>query len=370
MNNGKCEVEVVEEEEDEDTEKEESVNEGKEDDTAEEEEKKKEGDEKEEENVVKENQMVEECDLEETLTVDAGLGESVDETALIFKGEKIGKNEKKLVERKEEGEEDEDESDKEVVEEEDLDTVKGNPLEEEKAEILNNDLDSDDDDDDEAEGKLVISEDSDDEEDDDMPAAKKAKLGDEIVESNDIPAVVSEDKSETSGDKIQTEASEDGSEKAAVFGFRFVNECLDEEAFEMEEAVVVVDDQKDVEVPVEVEQIDTDEVETLEKYKIGESTMEENVEMEENEEEEKDEEEEVEVTEKVPEVRSEKREKLLENVEEEEDDELSSESLASRWQKKKGKRFGQKKSMNKSENISSSKRPRRSCQQVKGYFGK
>ena len=243
--------------------------------------------------------------------------------------------------------------------------------EEQNAKILNNDLNSDDDD--EAEGKLVISEDSDDEEDDDMPAAKRARLGDEIVKSNDLPAVesgnepeVSED-SVTDGDQIQTEASEDGSEKAAAFGFRFVNECLDEEAFEMEEAVVTAVVDCDIEVPVEVELINTNEVETLKKYKIQENTMDENVEMTENEEV-KDEVEE-EATGKVPEVRIEKGENLLENVEEEEEDELSSESLSSRWKRRKGKRFGQK-SVNKGENTNSSKRPRRSCQQVKGYFGK
>ena len=203
---------------------------------------------------------------------------------------------------------------------------------------------------------------------------REAKLGDEIVDSNeekDLKVALSENKMEASDsvEKREPEHSEEVLEKAAVFGFRFVNECLDEEAFEMEEAVDTAledDELKDVEVPIEPKsgEINTNEVETLEKHRIQENTIEENVEMEENE---RDKEEIGEVQEKVLEV-IEKKEIILENEEEDEDDELSSESLSRRWQRNKGKKFGQRNS-NKGENTSS-KRPRRSCQLVKGYFRK
>ena len=97
--------------------------------------------------------------------------------------------------------------------------------------------------------------------------------------------------------------------------------------------------------------------------KEEENTMEENVEMSGKNEIQ-------EVTEKLPEV-IQKSEILLEDVEEdEEEDEISSESLSTRLQRNKRKRFVQKQRNLIKNDHSSSKRPRRSCQLAKDYFGK
>ena len=345
---GNC-VEVEENEEDGEEQKD-----GKEDDA--EEEGKDEAKEIGEEFVEKEN--IEECDLGEVVVVDEN------ETTLKHKKEKtVEQNEKNNSDdKKEERENDEDESDEEVLEllYGDIDdTVKDNLPKDQQVKIVSNYPNSDDDDDEEEEGKLVISEDSDDEEDE-MPAAKRAKVSDYTLEESkdkNESLTAATDK-ETAEDDNKTKPSEDVPEKAPAFGFRFVNECLDEEALEMEEAAIL-DGHKDTESHVDIEngEMDQNEVDSLEKEE--ENTMEENVEMSGKNEIQ-------EVTEKLPEV-IQKSEILLEDVEE---DEISSESLSTRWQRNKRKRFVQKqRNLIKNDN-SSSKRPRRSCQLAKDYFGK
>ena len=350
---GNC-VEVEENEEDGEEQKD-----GKEDDA--EEEGKDEAKEIGEEFVEKEN--IEECDLGEVVVVDER-----GETTLKHKREKtVEQNEKNNSDhKKEERENDEDESDEEVLEllYGDIDdTVKDNLPKDQQVKIVSNYPNSDDDDDEEEEGKLVISEDSDDEEDE-MPAAKRAKVSDYTLEESkdkNESLTAATDK-ETAEDDNKTKPSEDVPEKAPAFGFRFVNECLDEEALEMEEAAIL-DGHKDTESHVDIEngEMDQNEVDSLEKEE--ENTMEENVEMSGKNEIQ-------EVTEKLPEV-IQKSEILLEDVEEdEEEDEISSESLSTRWQRNKRKRFVQKqRNLIKNDN-SSSKRPRRSCQLAKDYFGK
>ena len=353
---GNC-VEVEENEEDGEEQKD-----GKEDDA--EEEGKDEAKEIGEEFVEKEN--IEECDLGEVVVEDER-GE--DETTLKHKREKtVEQNEKNNSDhKKEERENDEDESDEEALEllYGDIDdTVKDNLPKDQQVKIVSNYPNSDDDDEEE-EGKLVISEDSDDEEDE-MPAAKRAKVSDYTLEEskdrNESSTAATDKETAEDEDNNKTEPSEDVPEKAPAFGFRFVNECLDEEGLEMEEAAIL-DGHKDAESHVEIEnvEIDQNEVDSLEKEE--ENTMEENVEM-------SDKNEIQEVTEKLPEV-IQKSEILLEDVEEdEEEDEISSESLSTRWQRNKRKRFVQKQRNLIKKDNSSSKRPRRSCQLAKDYFGK
>ena len=236
---------------------------------------------------------------------------------------------------------------------ENFDTFDGNSAVERTNQIQNVDLDTDDDDE---EGKLVISEDPHEE---------------DVVEKEELDKGVEElkekDGDNTEEDDSKAQVSGELAEKESAFGFRFVNECLDEEGFETEEeeaeeVVVEADDQHDVKdsSPKEENGGNGEDLEkVLDEDKIEENTVEENITTGENQ----DETDVQDLLEANLEVTEEKI-----HVDQDETDE--SESLLKRWQRNKRKRMGHHDRRVLAENASISKRPRRSCQFVKGYFGK
>ena len=237
---------------------------------------------------------------------------------------------------------------------ENFDTFDGNSAVERTNQIQNVDLDTDDDDD---EGKLVISEDPHEED-----VVEKAELDKEVEELKE------KDKDDTEEDDSKAQVSGELAEKESAFGFRFVNECLDEEGFETEEeeaeeVVVEADNQHDVKdsSPKEENGRNGEDLEkVLDEDKIEENTVEENITTGENQDDETDVQDLLEANLEVTEGKI--------HVDQDETDE--SESLLKRWQRNKRKRMGHHDRRVLAENASISKRPRRSCQFVKGYFGK
>ena len=235
----------------------------------------------------------------------------------------------------------------------DFDTFEGNSAVERTNQIQNIDLDTDDDDE---EGKLVISEDPHEED-----VVEKAELDKEIEELKE------KDGDNTEEDDTKAQVSEELAEKESAFGFRFVNECLDEEGFETEEeaeeVVVEADDRHDVKdsSPQEENGGNGEDLEkVLDEDKIEENTVEENVTTWENQEDETD----------VQDLLEANLEGTEEKIHVDQDETDESESLLKRWQRNKRKRMGHHDRRVLAENASISKRPRRSCQFVKGYFGK
>ena len=235
---------------------------------------------------------------------------------------------------------------------ENFDTFDGNSAVERTNQIQNVDLDTDDDDD---EGKLVISEDPHEED-----VVEKAELDKEVEELKE------KDGDNTKEDDSKAQVSEELAEKESAFGFRFVNECLDEEGFETEEeaeeVVVEADDQHDVKDSSAKEENggngeDLDKV--LDENKIEENTVEENITTGKNQDETD--------VQDLLEANLEVTEGKIHVAQDKTDE---SESLLKRWQRNKRKRMGHHDRRVLAENASISKRPRRSCQFVKGYFGK
>ena len=234
-----------------------------------------------------------------------------------------------------------------------FDTFEGNSAVEKTYQIQNIDLDTDDDDE---EGKLVISEDPHEED-----VVEKAELDKEIEELKE------KDGDDTEEDDSKAQVSEELAEKESAFGFRFVNECLDEEGSETEEEaeelVVEADDRHDVEdsSPQEENGGNGEDLEkVLDEDKIEENTVEENITTGENQGDETD----------VQDLLEANLEWTEEKIHMDQDETDESESLLKRWQTNKRKRMGHHDRRVLAENASISKRPRRSCQFVKGYFGK
>ena len=236
---------------------------------------------------------------------------------------------------------------------EDFYSFEGNSAVEKTNQIQNIDLDTDDDDE---EGKLVISEDPHEED-----VVEKAELDKEIEELKE------KDEDDTEEDDSKAQVFEELAEKESAFGFRFVNECLDEEGFETEEeaeeVVVEADDRHDVKdsSPQEENGGNGEDLEkVLDEDKIEENTVEENIITGENQEDETD----------VQDLWEANLEGTEEKIHVDQDETDESESLLKRWQRNKRKRMGHHDRRVLAENASISKRPRRSCQFVKGYFGK